>query len=179
MPATSDNGLEKTTGESQPEVKPVKKKDGIVKRISKKISSHTTEGFLFEAAIEALLPKIRPLVLKAKPKLIKYLMGHNQKTGEWSTDAAGNYESRTVVIKLTKAIDPNDENEKRDIMVMVYKNSLMRIQTPEGREKEALEEVHGVEQWVEEHIFGAKGTEMFEKEVEVPADEKQEGGEEV
>ena len=131
------------------------KKESITKKIMKKIGLASAEGMITEALMETLLPKLKPMIKKAKPQMIEFLKGLNDETGEFGDE-------RIIVVRLTKGKD--------DAIVQIMKKHLMNVQIAKGREAEAYEQVHSAEEWAMALMNGDYGK-LFKTEVDAPEKE--------
>jgi len=166
--AGTEADLQHRDAEDQPSVVEKKKEPkNWLGRTVEKVKTFTAEGFLAEGVMEMLIPKIKPLILRAKPKLVKYMQGYNELTKDWNLDESGQKAERIIIVRLTP--------DKEDVAVMVYKKRFTRISIPKGMDiKEAVEQTHSAEAWLSKTLFGGNYDDFFRKEMA----KDEEGGEE-
>lgn len=127
---------------------------------------------LMELAMKKLLPKIKPMVIKNKPKAVEFMLGKMDMKGQPIEPENGEWDERTIVVNLK--LDPEGNVDKHDILVSVLKSKYTRVQfakDPDSGESVAHEKIYSLSGFMDE--FLSINLKDVAKELKKEAEDKQ------
>lgn len=145
---------------------------GSSKKKRKRLFKFNLAQELIELVIKKLLPKIKPMIIKNKPKAVDFMLGKMDMKGQPIEPVDGKWDRRTIVIDVK--IDPEGNIDKNDILVAIMKSEYTKIQfakDPKTGESIAHEKIYSLSSFMDE--FLSINLKDVAKELKKEAEEKQ------
>ncbi len=119
---------------------------------------------LIQFGIKKFLPKLKPIILKNKPKAIEFMQGKITMKGE---PCEGEPQKRRILIELQ---ENKDDPSKTDVLVQILKSDFSRVQYQKDAEGNSLahEETYSITAFINQFL----DTNLEEMAKELQNDEK-------